>query len=131
MAQMLYDMGIVKENKLIEVERKDLIANYIGQTATKTAEVIESAKNGVLFIDEAYELAKGKGLEAAGLAMHVLADTWAHRHFAGTPSLSVNNTNYYFYEIIPDGEGYTERSVAFNHNPSSADDIERGRRIFR
>ena len=60
MAQMLYDMGIVKENKLIEVERKDLIANYIGQTATKTAEVIESAKNGVLFIDEAYELAKGK-----------------------------------------------------------------------
>ena len=61
MAQMLYDMGIVKENKLIEVERKDLVANYMGQTATKTAEVIESAKNGVLFIDEAYELAKGKG----------------------------------------------------------------------
>lgn len=66
MAQMLYDMGIVKENKLIEVERKDLIANYIGQTATKTAEVIESAKNGVLFIDEAYELAKGKGTNDFG-----------------------------------------------------------------
>ena len=59
--------------------------------------------NGPLLADTV-ELAKGKGLEAAGLAMHVLADTWAHRHFAGTPSLSVNNTNYYFYEIIPDGE---------------------------
>ena len=81
--------------------------------------------NGPLLADTV-ELAKGKGLEAAGLAMHVLADTWAHRYFAGTPSLSVNNTNYYFYEIIPDGEGYTERSVAFNHNPSSVDDIERG-----
>ncbi len=60
MAKMLFDLGIIKENKLIEVERKDLIANYIGQTATKTAEVIEKAMGGVLFIDEAYELA-GKG----------------------------------------------------------------------
>lgn len=56
MAKMLFDLGIIKENKLIEVERKDLVARYIGQTAIKTAEVIEKAKGGVLYIDEAYTL---------------------------------------------------------------------------
>lgn len=56
MAKMLFDLGVIKENKLIEVERKDLIANYIGQTATKTSEVISRAMGGVLFIDEAYSL---------------------------------------------------------------------------
>lgn len=59
MAKMLFDMGIIKENKLIEVERKDLVSGYIGQTAQKTAEVIEKAMGGVLFIDEAYSLAYG------------------------------------------------------------------------
>ena len=56
MMKMLYDMGIVKENKLIEVERKDLIAEYVGQTAIKTSEVISRAMGGVLFIDEAYSI---------------------------------------------------------------------------
>ena len=56
MAKMLFDMGIIKENKLVEVSRKDLIAGYIGQTAIKTYEIIEKAMGGVLFIDEAYSL---------------------------------------------------------------------------
>ena len=60
MAKMLYDLGMLKENKLVEVEKKDLIASYIGQTAPKTAEVIEKAIGGVLFIDEAYSLTEGK-----------------------------------------------------------------------
>ena len=81
--------------------------------------------NGPLLADTV-ELAKGKSLEAAGLALHVLADTWAHRYFAGTPSLAINNTNYYFYEIIPEGEGFTEKKVDFNHNPSSKDIVENG-----
>lgn len=59
MAKMLFDLGIIKENKLIEVENKDLIAQYIGQTAPKTAEVISKAMGGVLFIDEAYSLTQG------------------------------------------------------------------------
>ncbi|SCW31181.1 hypothetical protein SAMN02910456_00470 [Ruminococcaceae bacterium YRB3002] len=81
--------------------------------------------NSKLLVDTV-ELARGKGLEATGLAMHVLADTWAHRFFAGTPSFVINNTNYDFYEIIPSEEGYKERLVRFNHNPASPDDPSKG-----
>jgi len=77
--------------------------------------------NGPL-LAETVELARGKGPEAAGVAMHVLADTWAHRYFAGTPSLVINDTNYDFYELIPTDGGYEERVIRFNHNPKSPDD---------
>ena len=81
--------------------------------------------NGELLADTV-ELARGKGTAAAGVAMHVLADTWAHRYFAGTPSLVINNTSAYFYELIPDDGGFTEREIKFNHNPGGADDPEKG-----
>lgn len=73
------------------------------------------------------KLAKDKGLEAAGIAMHVLADTWAHRYFAGTPSLVINNTNEYFYELLPGENGFTRRQIRFMHNPAVEDDPETGR----
>ena len=78
--------------------------------------------NGAL-VKDTVELAKGAGLEAVGLAMHVLADTWAHSNFAGTPSLVINNTNYYFYEQLPD-ESW--REIRFQHSPSAPDDLEKG-----
>ena len=53
---ILYNLHYIKENKLIEVTSKDLIAEYVGQTAIKTNEVINKAMGGVLFIDEAYML---------------------------------------------------------------------------
>ena len=81
--------------------------------------------NGELLKDTV-DLAKGRSLQAAGIAMHILADTWAHRYFAGTPSLAINNTNYYFCEYIPEGESFTERKIKFNHNPSGTDDPEKG-----
>lgn len=54
---ILYNLGYVKENKLVEVSSKDLVAEYVGQTAPKTMSVINKSLNGVLFIDEAYSLA--------------------------------------------------------------------------
>ena len=56
---VLYSMGYTGTNKLVEVSKADLVAGYVGQTAMKTQDVIESAVGGVLFIDEAYALAQG------------------------------------------------------------------------
>ena len=76
--------------------------------------------NGDL-LEDTVGLAKGKGLQAAGIAMHVLADTWAHRGFAGTPSLVINNADNNFYEIMFDN---TTRKISFRHSPGAVDDIE-------
>ena len=60
-AGILYNLKYIDQNKLIEVSAKDLIGQYVGQTAPKTIEVIEKALGGVLFIDEAYSLASKPG----------------------------------------------------------------------
>ena len=56
-AGILYNLKYINQNKLIEVSAKDLIGQYVGQTAPKTMSVVEKALGGVLFIDEAYSLA--------------------------------------------------------------------------
>ncbi len=56
LAQLYKAIGVLKKGQLVEVDRSGLIAGYQGQTAIKTAEVIQSAIGGVLFIDEAYAL---------------------------------------------------------------------------
>lgn len=58
-AQMMFNIGLLRKNSVIEVQRKDLIAEYVGHTAIKTQEVIDKAMGGVLFIDEAYSLTEG------------------------------------------------------------------------
>lgn len=55
-SDILYNLGYTKKNKLVEVSAKDLIAEYVGQTAGKTYNVLKSAFGGVLFIDEAYSI---------------------------------------------------------------------------
>ena len=60
-ANILYNLGYIDQNKLIEVSAKDLVGQYVGQTAPKTMSVIEKALGGVLFIDEAYSLATKPG----------------------------------------------------------------------
>ena len=56
-SSILYNLKYIKNDKLIEVSSKDLVAEYVGQTAPKTNAVINKALGGVLFIDEAYSLA--------------------------------------------------------------------------
>ena len=81
--------------------------------------------NGNLLVDTVKN-AKGRGLEAAGIAMHVLADTWAHTFFAGTPSLVINNTNWYFYELFPgNGSEPERRRIEFSHNPTASEDVDK------
>ena len=55
-ARIYKDLGVLKKGHTVETDRSGLVAEYVGQTATKTNAVIDSALNGVLFIDEAYAL---------------------------------------------------------------------------
>ena len=59
LAKIYKNLGVVSKGHLVETDRAGLVAEFIGQTAVKTDKVIESALDGVLFIDEAYALAVG------------------------------------------------------------------------
>ncbi|KIL39509.1 ATPase AAA [Gordoniibacillus kamchatkensis] len=59
MGRMFHAMGVLSKGHFIEVERADLVGEYIGHTALKTRELMKKAMGGILFIDEAYSLARG------------------------------------------------------------------------
>lgn len=61
LANVYKNLGIIKKGHLVETDRSGLVAEYVGQTAIKTNKIIDSAIDGVLFIDEAYSLVQGGG----------------------------------------------------------------------
>ncbi len=70
-------LGILKSGHLVETDRSGLVAEYVGKTAIKTNAVIDSALDGVLFIDEAYALAGGNndyGSEAIATLLKRMED---------------------------------------------------------
>ena len=56
LAQIYHAIGVLPKGQLVEVDRSGLVAGFVGQTALKTQEVVQTARGGVLFIDEAYAL---------------------------------------------------------------------------
>lgn len=61
LGKIYQSLGVLSGGQLVEVDRSNLVSGYIGQTATKTQEVIDQAMGGILFIDEAYTLTANKG----------------------------------------------------------------------
>jgi stage V sporulation protein K len=60
LAQMYHATGLLKRGHLVEVDRAGLVGQYVGTTAIKTERAVRRALDGVLFIDEAYALARGE-----------------------------------------------------------------------
>lgn len=107
-----YDLnGKLKGHSKFYRNKYNLMCNPNGELLVKTVNLAKSESAGVY------------NLEAIGLAMHVLADTWAHRYFVGTPSYVMNNTNDEFYEVRDDGIS----KINFVHIPGIADDLEKMR----
>jgi stage V sporulation protein K len=59
LGKLFVQMNVLSKGHLIEAERADLVGEYIGHTAQKTRDLIKKAVGGILFIDEAYSLARG------------------------------------------------------------------------
>jgi len=98
-ANIYYSLGYINKNKVVEVQSQDLIAEWLGQTGPKTQAVIDSALDGVLFIDEAYSLMEHRGSNASYTAEAIATLLKAMEDYKG--------------RLIVIFAGYTEEMMQF------------------
>ncbi len=80
LAALLPRLNILSKGQFIEAERADLVGEYIGQTAQKTRNLVQEALGGVLFIDEAYALARGGDKDFGREAIDTLVKQMEDHH---------------------------------------------------
>jgi stage V sporulation protein K len=80
LAKVLSELNILTRGQFIEAERADLVGEYIGQTAQKTRGLVQKALGGVLFIDEAYSLARGGDKDFGREAIDTLVKQMEDHH---------------------------------------------------
>lgn len=121
LADIYREIGVLSTGQLVEVDRAGLVAGYVGQTAIKTQEKIDEANGGILFIDEAYTLAK-KGQDYGQEAIDTLINLMEKRRdnfiviVAGYPDL--------MKEFINSNPGLKSRFNKYIHFPDySADEL--------
>lgn len=110
LAELHASLGTLRRGRLVEVGRGGLVAGYVGQTAERALEVVRSALDGVLLIDEAYALVRGEGhddgreaIDAAGLLK--VARTMAGRgEYQWTPD--VDDALHEHLVVVPRGPGF-------------------------
>src|SRR5690625_1822748 len=99
LAKMYFDMNILSKGHFIEAERADLVGEYIGQTAQKTRALIQKSMGGILFIDEAYSLARGGekdfGKEAIDTLVKHMEDN--HNDFVLILTINTNEIARFVY----------------------------------
>lgn len=121
MAQAYHSLGILNKGHLVETDRSGLVAGYMGQTAQKVTEVVESALDGVLFIDEAYSLVSDRegdyGQEAIDTLLKLMEDNrdrlvvivagypdLMERFINSNPGLKSRFNKYLYFEDYTDEE---------------------------